>query len=905
MPGLSVLVILEAGEIYDTARKQLTQNQYQNNYRIADSVMEAFRVLHHDAIDIILVQANLAVEDILKQYPFIPCIALGSRSEQNRLETLLKLGASDYMFTDLSDWYTMIDTNIYRIWNIRNSLQQELLFASQRYHNLVEALPDIVYELDPQGHFTFVNQAVRSLGYEPEELLGKHFSTILFEEDIPQVSRDNILKLYKDNTTGDRFAPKLFDERRSVERKTENLELRIKRKSIRPGFIMEEMYASIISYGEVSSAGTYQFINGSSQRIFIGTVGIIRDITLRRKSEEMLRKMYQAVDQSPAGILIININLLIEYVNPAFFSMTGSGPEQVIGNKFLEYFANTSDQNTYEDLLSSLQAGIDWKGEICCHKMNGDPFWSSLTISAIRNPNGSLTHYLCIIEDISRRKTLDELLKNAKEAAEAANKAKSEFLANMGHEIRTPLAGIIALTEVLLTDNPRSDQYDRIKAIQSSSQSLLAILNDLLDLSKIEARAIEFYRENFDLNETITTLLLPYKAQAEEKGITFQYSIDDGGFPTIYADRIKINRIISNLVSNAIKFTETGQVSIHCVIRAKDNTPGLFVTVKDTGVGISGMDQQRLFKHFTQLHSKLSKKHHGTGLGLAISKELAVKMGGDITFDSIPGQGSTFYFYTPVGVATGKPFEVDEFNYIAKKRLSILIAEDNPVNRDYLHYFIKKAGHMVEVAEDGLVAIQKLEKGDFDLILMDLQMPGMDGISAASTIRSYKGINYDPQIPIIALTAYTEPELAVHEQKLSDFDAYVSKPINATSLLSLIDTIMTKKEYFDINRLKQHYVSSKDEFKRLLLIASQDLPKHMEQFITYHEQGNYTDAAEYLHGLVSIFSAIGSIRGLQLIKRYRRTVQDQNYEALEEDARDIQRETLGIRRQIQQTLGEL
>lgn len=903
MPGLRILIVLEQNEINPDIAEKITEGTHKNSYSVIGSVSEAFQKLHQEAIDMLLIQADLAVEEVLRQYPFIPCIALGNKTQQERLENLLQKGASDYIYTDTPDWYSMLDSSIYRIWSIRNSLQQDLLFASQRYHNLVEALPDIIYELDPQGHFTFVNQAVRSLGYEPEELLGKHFSTILYEEDVPQVSRDSILRLYKDNATGHRFAPKLFDERRSVDRKTENLELRIKRKSNRRGH-NEEMLATIISYGEVSSAGAYQLLGDSEQRVFIGTVGIIRDITLRRKSEEMLRKMYQAVDQSPVAILIINRDLSIEYVNPAFFNMTGSGPEQAIGNKFQEYLGNTAEQNTYEDLINSMKAGIDWKGDIRCNRINGDPFWSSLTMSAIRSPKGTITHYLCILEDISRRRTLDELLKSAKEAAESANKAKSEFLANMGHEIRTPLAGIISLSEVLLSDNPRQDQFDRIKAIKTSSQSLLAILNDLLDLSKIEARAMELYKENFSLKETMENLLLPFKAQAEEKGLSFQYFLDDGGFPTINGDRIKISRIISNLVSNAIKFTESGVVEIRCAIRAKDNMPGLFVSVRDTGIGISGTDQQKIFKHFTQLSNRLTKKYQGTGLGLAISKELAVKMGGDITFDSTPGQGSTFYMYVPIAAASEGPLATEEVSYVARKKLSILVAEDNPVNRDYLHYFLKKAGHQVEVAEEGLTAIQKLEKGDFDLILMDLQMPGMDGITAAATIRSYSGMNYDPQISIIALTAYTETELG-NEQSLSDFDAYVSKPVNANSLLHLIDTIMTKKEYFDINRLRRHYVTSQDEFRRLLLIASQDLPKHMEQFKAYHEQAKYSAAAESLHGVVSILSALGSIRGLQLIKRYRRATLEQNKEALEEDAQDILRETYGIRRQIQHTLGEL
>jgi PAS domain-containing protein len=197
MPGLRVLIILDQDGASTIPPESLTENQHQNSYKLVSSVKEAFHLLHQEAIDMILVQASLAVEDIIHQYPFIPCIALGSRSEQDRLEALLKLGASDYILTDAPDWYTMLDSNMFRIWSIRNSLQQELLFASQRYHNLVEAIPDIVYELDPDGNFTFVNQAVRSLGYEPEELFGKHFSTILFEEDVPQVSRDHILSNFR------------------------------------------------------------------------------------------------------------------------------------------------------------------------------------------------------------------------------------------------------------------------------------------------------------------------------------------------------------------------------------------------------------------------------------------------------------------------------------------------------------------------------------------------------------------------------------------------------------------------------------------------------------------------------------------------------------------------------------
>lgn len=870
----------------------------------ATSVAEALAALVTAPFDFVVSSVHLVdggARDIALQYPIVSCVAVGSSADQEALDEALEGGAVDYILTDTPDWRNTVAPYLYRLWRIRRRLAVELNHVSKRYEDLVEALPDVVYELDVNGNFTFVNQAVKILGYTPAELMGKHFGTILFDEDIPHVSRDQVLPLYLKNRTGARNAPKLFDERRGVDRKTENLELRIKRKTtnVSQG---KEVIASVISYGEIAAAGTYRTLGNVKEKVFVGTVGIIRDITLRRKSEDMLRKMYQAVDQSPVAVAILDRDLVIEYVNPTFFSMTGSGPDRALGKKIKEYLGD--GQPIYEDMLTSLKTGLDWKGEFLCPREGGDPFWCSIILSTIRSPGGSITHYLCLMEDVSRKRTLDDLLLKAKEAAEDASRAKSEFLANISHELRTPLGGILSLSEILKKENPRSDQLERLEGIQASAKGLLTILNDLLDLSKIEARSIELHYEDFDLQGSVETALSPFKAMAEQKGLCFDYVIEDGGFPRIQTDRGRFIQIVTNLVSNAIKFTEQGSIHIHCAIRAKDDMPALFVSVKDTGIGISGADQQKLFKHFSQIDGSFGKKYPGTGLGLAISKELVQKMGGDITVESAPSVGSTFSFFIPITSGERNSPEEPESPAFARQKLSILVAEDNPVNRDYLRYFLEKAGHQVKLVQDGYEALRALEGGDFDAILMDVQMPGMDGIATVSTIRSYTGIEFDPNIPIIALTAFSQDEL-MDRSRFADFDGHIGKPVNITKLITLIDQVVQNKEYFLINKIRKQYSASEEEFRRLLMITAQDLPKRMENFEQAHGAGNWDGAVEALHGMVSIFSPLGAIRAQQLAKRYRKMVTEGNIEGIQATAEVLLREIRGIKRQVQHSLGEL
>ncbi|MFA6505979.1 MAG: ATP-binding protein [Treponemataceae bacterium] len=874
---------------------------------IAGSVTEALAALVAAPFDLVISAVTLpdgGAAEIAVRYPIVSCVAVGSKTDDDALDTALNAGVIDYLLTG-KNWTADLGAYIHRLWRIRRRLAIELGHAAKRYEDLVDALPDIVYELNPEGHFTFINQSVKSIGYRPEDLIGKHFSCILFDEDVPHVSRDHLLPYFVKNKTGARNAPKLFDERRGVDRKTENLEIRLKRPEKKGVPRGGDMIASIISYGEIASAGAYRAIGDMKEKVFVGTVGIIRDITLRRKSEDMLRKMYQAVDQSPIAVAILTRDLTIEYVNPAFFAITGSGPDQAIGRKVGDYLGEASDRTVFDDLVASVRAGIDWHGEMRCPRVNADPFWSSTFVSAIRSPSGVITHYLCLIEDITRKRTLDDLLKQAKVGAEDASRAKSEFLANMSHELRTPLSGVISIVEVLLSDAPAPGQVDRLQTIRSSAKSLLSMLNDLLDLSKIEARALELTPEDVDLNDFVSVTLAPYRIIAEEKKLPFSFLIEDGGFPVIRVDRGRLAQIITNLVSNAVKFTEKGSITVRFAVRAKDGVPALFVSVRDTGIGISGVDQQKLFKHFSQVDASRSKKFGGTGLGLAIAKELAFRLGGDIWVESSPGVGSTFSFFVPVEQVRIDLLAVESDEPIrAPRAFNILVAEDNPVNQDYLRFFLEKAGHSVSLVPDGYGAISALGGGDFDIILMDIQMPGMDGTAAAKAIRSYSGVDYDPNVPIIALTAFGADEIDEAIEKVG-FDAYASKPINPRSLIALIDDTVLGKVHFDLARLKRQYAASVDEFRRLLMIASQDLPKRVSAFVKHSAAGDYDGAKSSLHGVVNVLSALSALRALQLIKRYRKVVKEDNRELATVVAEDIKRECEGIRKLVKKALEEL
>jgi two-component system, sensor histidine kinase and response regulator len=497
-----------------------------------------------------------------------------------------------------------------------------------------------------------------------------------------------------------------------------------------------------------------------------------------------LKSLKRALDEH-AIISITDDKERILYANHRFCQLFDLERRQAIGESQYHYMlADEVDAPTLTDIRRITAAGSVWQGEIGGRSSDGGRIWLDATLVPVHGNGANDYRVIAICTDVTWRKRLESHLRVALNEADQANRLKSEFLANMSHEIRTPMNAIIGLSHLAIKACADDRQRGYLDKIQLSARNLLGIINDILDFSKIEAGRMEVEEIPYRLQEVIDQVVSIAQLKAEEKGLTLEVTIDPLLPPILVGDPLRLSQVLLNLIGNAIKFTEHGGVSLQLLRQNSSNQ--ITFRVIDSGIGMSAEQLGRLFQSFTQADASTTRKYGGTGLGLAISRNLVQMMGGDLSVESREGEGSCFSFSLPCREATQLPTQQrHHFSQEDMARLiggQVLLVEDNLINIQVAGELLEGLGIEVTIARSGVEALQQLAVGNYDLILMDVQMPDMDGFEATRQLRC------SPQwqeIPVIALTANAMS--GDRERCLAaGMNDYLSKPIDPDELQSML-----------------------------------------------------------------------------------------------------------------------
>lgn len=524
------------------------------------------------------------------------------------------------------------------------------------------------------------------------------------------------------------------------------------------------------------------------QNEVIGFLGVALDITAEKARTAELRRLAHIASKTHNAVVSTDREGRIEWVNEGFTRLTGYTLEEVRG-QIPGHVLQGPDTNpaTRLAMRNAIRTGQVWDGEIYNYDKQGRGYWQSLSITPVTDESGELTGFISMQMDITP-------LREALSQCDLASRTKSEFLANMSHEIRTPLTAILGFAEILKEEIVDPDSAELAATIHRNGEHLLQIVNDILDLTKIESGVLKLHQDDVNLAEFISSLALSLGPKAEAKGLSLATRLEADVPATIATDSLRLRQVLMNLVSNAVKFTEQGGVTIGVRSVELSTGPHVAIDVVDTGIGISKSEQSRLFQPFQQVDGSLTREHGGTGLGLHISRQLTELLGGRIELDSQEGAGSRFTILLPTVVAAElqvcplTPVSIAPTLDISGRLAGcqVLLVEDGVDNRKLAEYILQKAGAQVTHAVDGLDALAQLlesqESGKtFDVVLMDLQMPEMDGLTTTLQFR---------------LRGFTRPIIAVTAQDMTDdrerclaagCDAVVTKPFAAAALLDAIE----------------------------------------------------------------------------------------------------------------------
>lgn len=542
-----------------------------------------------------------------------------------------------------------------------------------------------------------------------------------------------------------------------------------------------------------------------------------REIARSSEAQESLRtseqKLVEILDFLPDPTFVIDSHGKVVLWNRAIEEMTGLSGKYMVGKGNYEYaipFCGgrrpmlIDKVNQWNEQYEKDAGSIQQKGDIFYYEhfypgLKPGGVYLLKTARRLVDSLGNSVGAIESVRDITEQKKIEEDLKQAKEAAEAATRAKGEFLANMSHEIRTPLNAVLGMMDLLLESDLTPEQLERARIIKSAANMLLALLNDVLDFSKIEAGRLDLEDVEFEVRSVVSDTATVLAVKARDKGLNLQYAISDAIPSCLRGDPNRLKQILFNLCNNALKFTEAGDISIRVDLQERlDTEVMLHFSVTDTGIGIAPDKVNSVFDRFSQAESSITRKYGGTGLGLAISSQLSRIMGGEMWVESALGKGSTFHFTVRFGLGecvdlTDKSIRTPYKAGTDLAGLRVLLAEDNVFNQAVALQVLRKQGCEVLVAKNGKEAVKAFESESFDIVLMDLQMPEMDGFEATRLIRAKETTR---RIPIIAQTAhaFTEDRDRCIEAGMDD---HVSKPITVAKLLKVIERFApsVKRQY--------------------------------------------------------------------------------------------------------------
>lgn len=550
---------------------------------------------------------------------------------------------------------------------------------------------------------------------------------------------------------------------------------------------------------QAMKAGVYDYLVKDQNRNYLEMLPITIDNAINHKKdrerlaavEKEVEKLMWAVSKTDNSLVIATEEGKIEWVNEGFERLTGYTLAEVTGS-----FGDNVVKNTLSGLNPKSEHFIEMMNTLKSvsyesknYSKSGKEYWVLTTLTPIIDKEGTIKKIIAVDSEITARKEAEKRMMEAQEEALRLAKIKEEFLANMSHEIRTPMNAIMGMSQLLSETELNEKQQKYLTSIQFASDNLLALINDVLDLAKIEAEKITFEKIPFSIKELIEKLVDIMRPKIDEKKLIVQINIDEKFPELVIGDPYRLNQVIMNLVSNSVKFTKKGGITIEAIFEKE--TPAE-VTVRyrvtDTGIGIAKENITKIFEHFTQAESEITRKYGGTGLGLTIAKKLVENQGGIIDVESELGKGTTFSFTLNFEKALlGQKNYLDKKNVKDLKSISgkiVLLVEDNDLNTMVATEFLEKSGLIVAHAANGIIAVNMAQEKKYDFILMDLQMPEMDGYSAAKKIKANSS-SANAATPIIAMTAHAmqgEKEKCIN----AGMTDYISKPLQKDKLIELL-----------------------------------------------------------------------------------------------------------------------